>query len=91
MAIGWELMGSKMAVVVRLLAALREKTDDKVVIVSNYTQVGLGAQGWGCVVRAWGWGWGEGEGGCGVRTGLGKITPAGLNLLAMFSSAHITI
>jgi hypothetical protein len=41
MALGWEALGSKMALVASLLGVLRESTRDKVVIVSNYTQVGL--------------------------------------------------
>jgi hypothetical protein len=49
MAAGWEALGSKMGLVVGLLGELRAATDDKVVIVSNYTQVGfLGlGDGWG--------------------------------------------
>jgi len=39
MAVGWEGLGSKLGLVTQLLAVLREQTDDKVVIVSNYTQV----------------------------------------------------
>lgn len=39
MALGWEALGSKLGLVTALLQVLRETTDDKVVIVSNYTQV----------------------------------------------------
>ena len=47
MAAGWEALGSKFALVAALLGALRERTDDKVVIVSNYTQVITRQQGEG--------------------------------------------
>ena len=39
MAAGWEALGGKMGLVAALLGVLRQRTDDKVVIVSNYTQV----------------------------------------------------
>ncbi|KAK3286246.1 DNA-dependent ATPase protein rad54 [Cymbomonas tetramitiformis] len=35
---GWELMGGKFAVLARMLAHLRAHTNDKIVVVSNYTQ-----------------------------------------------------
>ncbi|WIA32931.1 hypothetical protein OEZ86_006099 [Tetradesmus obliquus] len=38
MALGWECLSGKMGFVAQLLAVLRATTDDKVVIVSNYTQ-----------------------------------------------------
>mmetsp|Transcript_11199 Transcript_11199/g.69143 ORF Transcript_11199/g.69143 Transcript_11199/m.69143 type:complete len:886 (+) Transcript_11199:228-2885(+) len=38
MAVGWELLSGKFAVLSRLLAHLRKHTDDRIVIVSNYTE-----------------------------------------------------
>lgn len=37
--IGWIELSGKMAVLARLLSELRCKTDDRIVLVSNYTQV----------------------------------------------------
>eukprot|EP00195_Chlamydomonas_chlamydogama_P012357 CAMPEP_0202906302 /NCGR_PEP_ID=MMETSP1392-20130828/38231_1 /ASSEMBLY_ACC=CAM_ASM_000868 /TAXON_ID=225041 /ORGANISM="Chlamydomonas chlamydogama, Strain SAG 11-48b" /LENGTH=1035 /DNA_ID=CAMNT_0049594745 /DNA_START=120 /DNA_END=3227 /DNA_ORIENTATION=+ len=38
MAVGWELMSGKMAVLARMLNLLHAETKDRIVIVSNYTQ-----------------------------------------------------
>lgn len=38
MAIGWEALSGKFGVVAKMLAILWKQTDDKIVIVSNYTQ-----------------------------------------------------
>ncbi|GAX75378.1 hypothetical protein CEUSTIGMA_g2822.t1 [Chlamydomonas eustigma] len=38
MALGWELLSGKMAVLSRMLQALRTDTRDRIVVVSNYTQ-----------------------------------------------------
>lgn len=38
MAPGWEAAGGKMGLVARLLSEVRRTTDDKAVVVSNYTQ-----------------------------------------------------
>lgn len=38
MAAGWEALSGKFAVLATMLAQLRERTDDRIVIVSNYTQ-----------------------------------------------------
>ncbi|MEW5303086.1 MAG: hypothetical protein WDW36_005813 [Sanguina aurantia] len=38
MAVGWETLSGKMAVTARMLHALFTTTDDRIVIVSNYTQ-----------------------------------------------------
>jgi DNA repair and recombination RAD54-like protein len=35
----WIELSGKMAVLAHLLAELRQKTDDRIVLVSNYTQV----------------------------------------------------
>lgn len=37
----WVELSGKMHVLARLLAHLRQRTDDRIVLVSNYTQVGL--------------------------------------------------
>ncbi len=39
MSEGWEFMSGKMAVAASMLSELRATTSDRVVIVSNYTQV----------------------------------------------------
>ena len=36
--VGWELMSGKFAVLASMLARLNRDTDDRIVIVSNYTQ-----------------------------------------------------
>lgn len=36
---GWVNLSGKMLVLARLLAQLRQRTDDRIVLVSNYTQV----------------------------------------------------
>ena len=36
--VGWELMSGKFAVLSSMLAKLHKDTDDRIVIVSNYTQ-----------------------------------------------------
>lgn len=38
MAVGWECLSGKFAVAARMLAMLHTFTDDRIVIVSNYTQ-----------------------------------------------------
>jgi len=38
MALGWELLSGKMAVLARMLHLLHTETKDRIVIVSNYTQ-----------------------------------------------------
>ena len=38
MALGWEGLSGKFAVLAAMLALLRKHTDDRIVIVSNYTQ-----------------------------------------------------
>jgi hypothetical protein len=37
--LGWELLGGKFALLARMLDKLYKETDDRIVIVSNYTQV----------------------------------------------------
>ena len=39
MSEGWEFMSGKMAVAATMLSELRATSSDRVVIVSNYTQV----------------------------------------------------
>lgn len=39
MAPGWEMQSGKMGVAARMLEQLRSTTNDRIVIVSNYTQV----------------------------------------------------
>ena len=46
---GWEEMSGKFALVANMLAVLYAETDDRVVIVSNYTQVPAGAAHNQCV------------------------------------------
>lgn len=41
MAPGWEMHSGKMGVAARMLEQLRATTNDRIVIVSNYTQVHL--------------------------------------------------
>lgn len=38
LAQGWELLSGKFALMARMLAVLRTETNDRIVIVSNYTQ-----------------------------------------------------
>ena len=38
LAIGWELLSGKFGLMARMLANLRQETNDRIVIVSNYTQ-----------------------------------------------------
>ena len=38
LAIGWEVLSGKFALMARMLTALRTGTNDRIVIVSNYTQ-----------------------------------------------------
>lgn len=39
MCVGWEWLSGKMAVAAAMLAEVRATTSDRIVIVSNYTQV----------------------------------------------------
>lgn len=38
MPASWEMLSGKMAVLAKMLEMLRAETDDRIVIVSNYTQ-----------------------------------------------------